>query len=179
MTIGVSNFAKSRHTPESSFSYYAGSWEKLVKLVEEYFDKHTPGFRPGVVQVEVPSDNFFSAIVPLNSESVLESTFKPRAPGEQAVIHTIVKNAKKSPAKRAILILYSAEALLENGGTRSTECDWEIVSINASPNEGGEPMNPMTMARNFLELSGGTKTEYTARQFAEAILFWNTHAMVG
>jgi hypothetical protein len=37
----------------------------------------------------------------------------------------------------------------------------------------------MAMARNFLVLPGGTKAEYTAAQFAEAIIYWSTRAMHG
>ena len=40
-------------------------------------------------------------------------------------------------------------------------------------------MTPMAMARNFLALPGGTKAEYTAAQFAEAIIYWSTRAMHG
>jgi len=55
---------------------------------------------------------------------------------------------------------YHKDALLENGGERTTNCDWEVVAILASaiPNE---PM-PLTMARNFLQKPGGTKSVYTA-----------------
>lgn len=178
-TIGISEFARTRHTEEKPFGHYSGSWESLVQLAETHFPANKPSFRPGVVQVDVPPEGFFTSIVELNEKSVLESSWKPRAPGEAGIIQTVVKG-KKSPARHVTLILYSAAALLENNGTRSTEADWEIVSINASPKEGGgEPMSPMAMARNFLEMAGGTKTEYTAQQFAEAIAYWNAHGMVG
>jgi hypothetical protein len=39
-----------------------------------------------------------------------------------------------------------------------------------------EPMHPMTMARNMLEKSGGTKAEYTGQQFAVALWFWREYA---
>ena len=37
-------------------------------------------------------------------------------------------------------------------------------------------MDPVTMARNFLEKPGGTFAPYTAQQFAEAIWFWSIRA---
>ena len=40
-----------------------------------------------------------------------------------------------------------------------------------------EPMDPYTMARNFLHLKGGTKGDFTAEQFAQSIVYWNNHAM--
>jgi hypothetical protein len=176
MTIGVSDFVK-RQTAASNFAYFDGSWERLVQIAEEHFGNHQPGFRDGVVLVQVPAEGFYSTIVALTADSILQSSFKSRAPGEHPMIHTTTRWAGKSKANHVMLVLYSADALLENDGKRTTDCEWEIVSINASPTDGKEPMNPMTMARNFLELPGGTKTEYTAQQFAEAIAFWNCHTM--
>jgi hypothetical protein len=39
-------------------------------------------------------------------------------------------------------------------------------------------MAPVTMARNFLGLVGGTRGEFTAEQFAKSIMYWATHAVV-
>ena len=66
----------------------------------------------------------------------------------------------------------SADTLLENDGERSGDYDWEIVSIQAAP-VAGEPMKPVTMARNFLARPGGTPCEYSARDFALAIEYWS------
>ena len=60
-----------------------------------------------------------------------------------------------------------------------TDCEWELVSINARPTPEPEPLTPDTMARNFLELPGGTKADYTAEEFARAILYWSCRAMLG
>lgn len=78
---------------------------------------------------------------------------------------------KPEPANFVKIVCYSAEALSEND-ERSTDCEWEIISIVASPIE-NEPMPPLTMARNMLEKKGGTKSEYTAKEFAEAIYYWS------
>jgi hypothetical protein len=78
------------------------------------------------------------------------------------------------PAKRVDVVCYSAEALLENNGTRThLDCNWEIVCLLASTGE-KEPMLPLAMARNYLEMPGGTKGEYTAKEFAEAIYYWSS-----
>ncbi|MBU2502315.1 DUF3228 family protein, partial [bacterium] len=73
------------------------------------------------------------------------------------------------------VVLYSREALLENGGTRSGDADWEIVCLLAGPEE-DEPMDPLTMARNMLAKPGGTPCTYTAEQFAEAVWYWAARA---
>jgi hypothetical protein len=34
-------------------------------------------------------------------------------------------------------------------------------------------MNPLAMARNFLEKPGGTKTFYSSKCFAESVYYWS------
>jgi hypothetical protein len=79
------------------------------------------------------------------------------------------------PARTVDIVCYSAEALMENDGGRSTDCDWEIVTFLCTDEDEQEPMTPLTMARNFLEKPGGTRSVYTSREFAESI--WH-HASV-
>jgi hypothetical protein len=75
------------------------------------------------------------------------------------------------------VVCYHKDALLENGGARSTDKDWEIVAITASAVD-GEPMHPLTMARNFLQKPGGTFAPYTPEQFAQAIYYWSQRVSV-
>mgnify|MGYP000104930427 CR=1 FL=1 len=69
------------------------------------------------------------------------------------------------------------DVLLENGGARSTDCDWEIVCVIASP-VADEPLDPLTMARNMLAKPGGTPCGYTADAFAEAVWYWSRRARI-
>lgn len=171
--IGVSNFVK-RQTKNSSHGYFDGSWEELVKLVSDNFDKQIPGYRPGVILVPVPPERFYTSMCKLDENSILETTFEKRWEGEEPVLKTVVVNGKKSPAKFVKIVLYSHEVLKETN-EQSTDDEWEIISINASLVE-NEPMHPMTMARNMLQKAGGTKGEYTGQQFAEALWFWREYA---
>jgi hypothetical protein len=85
----------------------------------------------------------------------------------------------KLPAAAVELVLYRRDVLLEEGPDAvSTEAEWELVSINARPTEGPEPMTPMAMARNMAELKGGTAATYTAEQFVESILYWSRRANI-
>ena len=77
--------------------------------------------------------------------------------------------------KFASVVLYTADTLLENGGKRSTDAEWEVVALIAGPVE-VEPMDPLTMARNMLEKPGGTFCEYSAQEFAESIWYWAARA---
>jgi hypothetical protein len=55
--IVASDFVK-RQTKNSSHSYFDGSWEELVQLVTDNFNKQILGYRPGVILVPVPQKDF-------------------------------------------------------------------------------------------------------------------------
>lgn len=175
MKIATNTFVK-RQTPDSPFSHFDGSWELLERLVAQHFHRARPGYKDGVKLVLVPVAGFYTSIVQLGAETPLEATFAPRREGEAPFIQVTVPAAHKQLANAVEVVVYSHETL---GNDASTDADWEIVSINARPTEEPEPMTPMAMARNFLELPGGTKAEYTAEEFAKAIVFWSQHAMAG
>lgn len=176
--VAAGEFVK-RQTPESGFSHFIGSWEELEKLVThmlEYPPYITPGYREGVLLVEVtPAHWFRSAIVKLNGESKLTANFAPRRLGEDPFIRVSAKS-KKQAARYASVVLYRHDVLEENN-ERETDAEWEIVAIKARTSDEEEPMDPYTMARNFLHLKGGTKGDFTAQQFAESIVYWNNHCM--
>jgi hypothetical protein len=184
--IDINNFAKDRHLPNSEHSHFEGTWQELIDLTREHFDNHKQGYRDGVIIVTVPPTNFKSGIVKLNEDSTLTSTFKPRRKGEDPYIQTTAEGSKMD-AHSVEIILYHKDVLAEDND-RSTEEDWEIVSINASATEGPTPMSPTARARNILNLEGGTdakleeksKDELVAmiKEMAGDIIFWGTHAKV-
>ena len=175
-TIGINAFSR-RHTPESRFSHFNGSNEELVALVRSGFLNATPGNREGVLLVPVYPTHFFSGVTEVNEQTDLKAEFTARREGEERYVHVSAAEATKAPAKSAVIVIYSRGVLAEDGDN-STDCDWEIISINASALEVPEPPTPMAMARNLLHKAGGTQTEYSAEDFAKAILFWSKHVMV-
>lgn len=177
-TIGVSTFVQ-RQTEFSKFSYFDGSWDELAALVKTYFDlgNYGPGYRDGVVLVTVPPQGFYSGVIQVTPHTVLEAKFDARRKGEAPFIHVEAVAGRKTPAEMVEIVLYRADVLAENN-ERSTDDDWEIISINARPTVEAEPMTPMAMARNFLGLPGGTQATYTAQQFAEAIVYWSTRTFL-
>lgn len=178
--VAAGEFVK-RQTKDSGFSHFEGSWEQLEKLVEYWFiDKPytpftKPGYKDGVVLQELPPDFFRSAIVSLKPESKLTANYAPRRLGEAPFIRVSAK-AKKQQAKYASVVLYRHDVLMENNEA-DTDAEWEIVAIKARTSTEEEPMDPYTMARNFLHLAGGTKGDFTAEQFAQSIVYWNNHCM--
>ena len=73
-------------------------------------------------------------------------------------------------------ILYRHDVLAENN-EHSTDTEWELISIHAIPIGLDKlPMGPVTMMRNQLELTGGTKAHYSSEEWAEAVRFWQKYA---
>ena len=177
-----------RQTKESGHSHFEGTWEELENLAARtlhWGGKHSyipkfpykiqPGYREGVVLAEVDPSKFRSAIVDLNENSRLTANYAPRREGEAPFIRVSAK-AKKQQAKYASIVLYRWDVLEENH-ERETEAEWEIVCIKARTDKEEEPMDPYTMARNFLHLKGGTKGTFSAEDFAKSIVYWNNHVM--
>ncbi len=181
--IGLSEFCRNYNDPKSGNSYTTLSDKELIACVEKNWDKRTPGTgETGIdrkVLVPVSGENFYCPPrIALTKDLPLKARVKYRQEGEDPYIEIYVtfEDAKKYgykdiPAVACNVVCYSAEALQENNGTRSTDCEWEIITILAQNSVELEPMLPLTMARNFLEKTGGTKSVYSAKEFAEAIYY--------
>lgn len=174
VSISVNDFAL-RHTESSPYSHFDGTWEELLDLVKKNFKNAKKGYREDVLIVEVPSDGFFTSIVELKEGMQLVSSFEKRQEHEEPVLVTRAKGIK-SEAKIVEIILYGHSALLEDN-SNSSDDDFEIISINAQPYL-NVPMHPTTMMRNELELSGGTKANYSKEEYIESIKFWSKHTTV-
>lgn len=175
--VAINKFVE-RQTADSRFSHFAGIWDELVELVKANFEKAKPGYRDGVMTVPVPADRFFSGVVELVEDTPLKAEFSARRKGEEPYINVVAVGGEKIPAKAVEIVVYRHD-VLEADGDASTDAEWEVISINARPTDEPEPMTPVAMARNFLELVGGTKAEYTAEQFAQSIIYWSKRAMRG
>lgn len=181
-TVKCGEFVK-RQTPESGYSHFEGTWEELERRTEYCMSRHynvTPGYRDGVILVNVywapPDKQFYSAVVKLDENSKLTANYAPRREGEAPFLRVSAK-ATKQLAKHASVVLYRKDVLEENN-ERETDADWEIVCIKARVDDEEEPMDPYTMARNFLHLAGGTKGDFSAEDFAKSIVYWNNHCMI-
>lgn len=172
-TFGLNEFVL-RQTAASSHSHYNGSFEELPALVAEHFGNAVPGYKDGVLLVPVPPERFQTGVVEVEVGTQLRAVFEARRPGEAPFLSTLARGTK-AQARVVEIVLYSRDTLKEEA-TAGT--DWEIISINARATLGSEPMHPMAMMRNFLALPGGTAASYTAEEFAQAILYWSTRAMV-
>jgi hypothetical protein len=177
--VGCGEFVK-RQTKESGYSHFEGTWEELEGMIEDrltYSKERSchPGYRDGVMLVDMNPYYFRSAIVSLDEKSKLTANYAPRREGEYPFIRISAK-AKKQRAKHASVVLYRHDVLEENN-ERQTTAEWEVVCIKARYSDEEEPMCPMTMARNFLHLEGGTQGDFSAEDFAKSIVYWNNHCL--
>jgi hypothetical protein len=177
-TIALDPFVL-RQTAESKYSHFAGTWDELLERARIGFSEASPGYRDGVILVPSMTDDFFSGVVEVTPETVLRAEFSARRRGEEPYISVVAVGGRKLPAATVELVLYRRDVLLEDDPETPVEADWHLVSINARPTEGPEPLTPQAMARNFLALAGGSKAEYSAEEFARSIIYWSTRAMCG
>lgn len=180
--VGTSNFVKGFSVREGGNSYFTGTWEELEQLVMEHFDNHEwgTGSKNGdVLLVNVPPEGFRTSIVEVTDENrhLIEEVEKVRREGEKPYKTKVIRNGMtKQPAKFAKVVIYRADVLaLDND--RSTDAEWEIVSVNAQ-NDERTPMHPTTMMRNAQNEEGGTLRTYTDEEWAEAYAYWETHVSV-
>jgi len=171
--IAYSDFVR-RQTPESRFAHFEGHEEVLIFLTEFYWDNRRES--GAGVAVPVPPKNFWTSTIRVNEDTSLHVEFSKRQEHEEAHVG-VSANGEKVPAEKVDIILYHKDTL-EKYNERSTDADWEIISINAYPSDRESPMHPITMARNFLEKEGGTKVEYTPEEFAQSIWYWSQHTNV-
>lgn len=180
--VGTSNFVKGFSIREGANSYFTGTWEELETLVMEHFDNNEwgTGSQTGdVLLVTVPPEGFRTSIVEITDENrhLIEEVEKVRVEGEKPYISQVIrKGMTKQPARFAKIVIYRADVLaLDND--RTTDAEWEIVSVNAQ-NDEHTPMHPTTMLRNAQNETGGTLRTYSDAEWAEAHAYWETHVSI-
>ncbi len=167
-TLAINPFVL-RQTENSRFSHYEGCWPGLLQLVADNFDPSHPqqqGYRPGVYEVPVPPQGFFSNVVELKEGDQLFGSFKARRAGETPRKVITTKSRRKTPAGSATIILYSSKVLAEDGSNKLTPLpgNYEIVSINCDLAE-KLPIDPITLMHNHFGSDGGTDTKMTGAEF--------------
>lgn len=182
--IGLHNFA-TRQTEDSPYNHFKGTWQELIALTTEQWKyKVVSPHNPQVHLVPMPDKavhRFYSSVVKVSDDTTLTAFYAPRVKGEAPFIQVLAQGEKKVPAKKVDIVVYSHSVLAEDNDAPAPQtAEHYIININAYPSEVAEPMRPITMARNMLNLTGGTKPEkdYSAEEFAEAIIYWSQHCRI-
>lgn len=176
--VAVSGFLREVIAKSDENRRYSGTLAHLTTLVEANLDNFEPGtgsVDADVRLVRVPTEGFYTNIVPVteaNSASIIVK-WEARVEGEAAVPKMVIVSDELIPASVVKIVIYRADVLAKDND-RSSDAEWEIVAILSQPRE-SVPMHPTVMARNALNLGGGTKREYSNIEWAEAELFWQQH----
>lgn len=178
-TIGWSHFAANRHKKGTGFSYSLFSNYQVACMTATNFPnaKRGQGETAWNRKLVVPLprhdlSDFICSTCLLTEDMVVEAEVTKRQEGEDLFVSSFTRDGVSERAEFVNVVIYSSEALLENDGERTTDCDWEIVALLCSPVE-NEPMHPLALARNFLNKPGGTKSTYTAEELAKSIYYWS------
>ena len=184
MTITVNKFVQ-RQTSDSRFSHFLGSFDKLISLVEENWKGRIPGDRSGAWLVSVPESGFYSGVVSLKHRDTLIGGYAARKEGEHPRKFISAMRREKIPAKSVEIVVYESYLLAEDGDNSLPVHpeNYEIISINASPEAGPTPIAPETLIHNHFGSDGGTDTMMTAAEFEcalrESFNYWKDKAMCG
>jgi hypothetical protein len=154
--------------------------DSLLKAVECNFATAIPGYRDGVVLVRILPKYLRSSVVELTPDLKIVTTFESRVPGETPRKRTFAVVDELPEAGSASVVLYRADVLAEDND-RSSDADWEVVTVLAHCDREPEPMNPGTLMANHFKADGGTSTLMNAEQFEAALResynFWKTRIL--
>lgn len=127
MKIHISSFVR-----QSTHSRWTLNDQELLKRVCAGFTFAKKGYREGVFLVPVNPSGFFSSILLLKEGSKLfsEYEYKARTIDEKRRNSIYVIGVDKIPAQRVDVVLYAHHVLKETN-ENETECEFEIMSINA------------------------------------------------
>ena len=191
--LHINSFVR-RQTPESRFSHSILTDSEILSRVQAGWSNRQQGYREGVALVRVPPVGFYSSVVRLNEGDALAGTFEARREGESprktltVVYNTTNGNESitaKMPAEQVDIVLYASTVLSEDGDNQlpATEGNWEIISINASPETGDVPIHPQALMHNHFGSDGGTDTALTNDEFVamlqDSFVYWKDKALIG
>ena len=181
--VAINEFVE-RQIKGSGKTYVDGlTFEEIVSHTQEQLANghYTEGYRDGVILVQVDkklAHHFICPFTKITEKTTLEAKMVKRRPEEEPYIQMRALNGTPLKTGSVDLILYRHDVLIETN-EESTDADWELISFHALP-EGIDdmPMGPVTMMRNQLQLSGGTKGYYESEKWAESVKFWQGYAVL-
>ncbi|MDC0145315.1 DUF3228 family protein [bacterium] len=178
--VGVNSFVK-RQTKESGKTY---SKKMTFKEIAEYASiqiknkNYKKGYREGVILVPVENkliNNFVCPIIKIDQNTKLIAEYIKRREDEEPYIKISALNGKPVKTSNIDLILYRKD-ILEETNENETDKDWELISFHAIPDGISDlPMGAVTMMRNQLQLKGGTKGNYSSKEWADSVNFWQKY----
>ena len=159
------------------------SFEQIAENAQEQLASgdYTFGYRDGVVVVQITKNllpHFICPFVKINEDTKLRAQVVRRRSEEETYIQIRALNGTKLKTGSVDLILYSHDVLAETD-EQTSDAGWELISFHAIPEGIADmPMGPVTMMRNQLHLTGGTKAHYESEAWAKSVKFWQEYAVL-
>ena len=182
-TVSVNDFVK-RQIKGSGKTYAEGlTFKEIASHAQEQLANghYTGGYRDGVILVQVATkliSHFTCPFVRITEETKLKATVVKRRPQEEPYIQMRALNGTPMKTGSVDLILYHHDVLSETN-EQTSDADWELISFHAIPEEiDNMPMGPVTMMRNQLQLTGGTKAFYESEKWAQSVKFWQEYTVL-
>ena len=180
--VKVNSFVR-RQVKSSGKTYSTLSFEEIASYAEAQLEKGNfkAGYRDRVILVNVEEKlvkHFICPFTRLTDDSQLTATMIRRRPEEEPYIQIRALNGIALTTGSVDLVLYHHDVLAETNEHEFTE-GWELIAFHAIP-EGVDdmPMGPVTMMRNQLQLTGGTKAHYESDDWAKSVKFWQEYAIL-
>ena len=180
-TVGVNEFVK-RQQKNTGKTYSLLTFDEIALHAQEQLNKKKfkEGYRDGVIIINVENnliEKFICPFVKIDHNTILKAEVSKRRENEDHYIRIKAKNGASLKAGSVEIILYRKDVLKETN-ENTTDADWELISFHAVP-QGIDimPMGPVTMMRNQLQLTGGTKGNYSADEWAKSVKFWQQYAI--
>ena len=182
-SVSVNEFVR-RQVKGSGKTYADGlTFKEIAFHGEDQLKKehYTEGYRDGVILVQAAKalvHHFICPFVKIDETTKLKAEMVRRRPQEDPYIQIRALSGNPLKTGSVDLILYRHDVLLETS-EESTDAEWELISFHAIPERINDmPMGPVTMMRNQLQLSGGTKAFYKSEKWAESVKFWQKYAVL-
>jgi len=182
VTVGINDFVR-RQVKGSGKTYSSLSYQDITKYAEDAINgnNYEKGYRDGVVVIKIDKkklDKFHCPFTKITSNTKLKAIVTKRQPVEESYVQLRALNGVSLDIGSAQIILYRKDVLAETNDN-CTDKDWELIAFHAIPKFIDKmPMGPVTMMRNQLELSGGTKAYYSSEEWAKSVNFWQKYAVL-
>ena len=178
--VGVNEFVKRQIKGSGKTFSKSMTFTEIAQHAEEQMHKNLfkIGYRKGVRIVQVSKslvDDFICPFIKIRPNTKFVAKLIRRQNFEEPYIQIRALNGTLLKAGKVELILYSHKVLKENN-ENSTNCKWELVSINSIPKGlPNLPIGAVTMMRNQLNLAGGTKANYSSEEWANSVRFYQQY----
>ena len=182
-SVSVNEFAR-RQVKGNGKTYADGlTFEEIASHGEEQLKQghYTEGYRDGVVIVQVDkklTHHFICPFVRISDGTKLKAVVTRRRSKEAPYIQIRALNGIPLKTGSVDLILYRHDVLAETD-EQTSDTNWELISFHAIPECVHDmPMGPVTMMRNQLQLTGGTKAYYESDDWAKSVKFWQEYTIL-